>query len=137
MAVLLNPYLGFPDNAREALEFYHGIFGGDLEISTYGSMGHGGAEDGEKVMHGMIRSEGVALMASDTPSEAHHTPGSSISISLSGDANDDATLRGYWDALAGSGQVLLPLSVAPWGDAFGMCIDKFGISWMVNIAGQG
>jgi len=134
MAVLLNPYLGFRDNAREALEFYHEVFGGDLEISTYASMGMGAPEESEKVMHGMIRSDDLALMAADTPNEQHHTPGSSISLSLSGD--DDAVLRGYWEALSASGQELMPLNVAPWGDSFGMCIDKFGISWMVNIAGK-
>lgn len=134
MAVQLNPYLNFRDEARQALEFYHGVFGGELEISTFGSMGMGTRAEADKVMHGLIRATDLALMAADTPNEMDRASGSSISISLSGD--DEAILRGYWDALSASGQVVLPLDVAPWGDAFGMCVDKFGISWMVNIAGQ-
>jgi PhnB protein len=58
---------------------------------------------------------------------------SGVSISLSGD--DDAALRGYWDKLTDGGDVLQPLEVAPWGDAFGMLVDRFGVSWLVNIAG--
>jgi PhnB protein len=23
-----------------------------------------------------------------------------------------------------------------WGDEFGMCVDQFGVGWMVNIAGE-
>ena len=56
-----------------------------------------------------------------------------FSVSLSGD--DDATLRGYWDKLADGGMILQPLEVAPWGDAFGMLTDKYGITWLVNISG--
>ena len=58
----------------------------------------------------------------------------STQLSLSGD--DDATLRGYWDALADGGSVTVPLETAPWGDTFGMLVDKFGVPWMVNIAGS-
>ena len=61
--------------------------------------------------------------------------GSSITISLSGD--DEAELRGYWDKLSDGGEVAMPLEVAPWGDAFGQLVDKYGVSWMVNIAGPG
>jgi PhnB protein len=61
--------------------------------------------------------------------------GAGFSISLSGEQADDAELRGYWDKLSSSGSVTVPLEVAPWGDAFGMCVDGFGVSWLVNIAG--
>ncbi len=62
------------------------------------------------------------------------TPGGNITISLSGDDSDD--LRGYWDKLADGGQVMMPLEKQMWGDEFGMLADRFGISWMVNIAGE-
>ena len=62
-----------------------------------------------------------------------YTPGNNHSISLSGE--DEAELRGYWDKLSAGGNVTMPLERAPWGDTFGMCVDKFGISWLVNIAG--
>ncbi len=56
-------------------------------------------------------------------------------MSLSGDAEADAELRGYRERLAEGGTVLEPLVQAPWGDAFGMCTDRFGVTWLVNIAG--
>ena len=61
------------------------------------------------------------------------TPGTNHSVSLSGE--DEAELRGYWDKLSASGTVSVPLEKAPWGDTFGMCVDQFGVPWLVNIAG--
>jgi len=63
-----------------------------------------------------------------------HNPGNNISNSLSGD--DEAELKKYWEQLSDGGTVTMPLEKQMWGDTFGMCIDKFGISWMVNIAGE-
>ena len=62
-------------------------------------------------------------------------PASSISVSLSGGGDDDAELRGYWSCLSGDGTVTVPLENSPWEDAFGMCVDKYGVNWMVNIQG--
>lgn len=135
MATQLNPYLAFRDNARQAIEFYHSVFGGELTINTFAEFG--ASEDpaeADKIMHSMLSTDsGLVLMASDTPSVMDYTPGSSISISLSGD--DEAELRGYWEKLSDGGTVTMPLDKAPWGDTFGMCVDKFGTSWMVNITG--
>ena len=87
-------------------------------------------------MHAQLEtSNGFTLMASDTPPGMDFTPGTNISISLSG--NDEATLRGYWDKLSAGGMTMMPLEKAPWGDFFGMCTDKFGIQWLVNISGAG
>lgn len=137
MAVLLNPYINFDDNAREALEFYQSVFGGDLNVSTFADFGGGESPaDADKVMHGQLTTEaGQTLMAADTPSSMTYQSAAGISLSLSGD--DDATLRRYWDGLAEGGSIVQPLEVAPWGDAFGMLVDRFGISWLVNIAGPG
>jgi len=71
-------------------------------------------------------------MAADTPNSMDFTPGDNHSLSLSGE--DDAELRGYWDKLSAGGTVTAPLNQAPWGDTFGMCIDKFGVRWLVNIS---
>ena len=77
---------------------------------------------------------GLTLMGADTPSTMGEvTPGSQITISLSGSEADG--LRGYWDGLADGGTITLPLNVAPWGDSYGQLVDRFGIEWMVNIAG--
>ncbi|MFW5470646.1 VOC family protein [Knoellia sp. CPCC 206435] len=134
MATTLNPYIQFADNAREALEFYQGVFGGDLTISTFGDFGDPGEADPNGVMHGQLESSGLTLMASDTPPGMPGSQGSQISISLSGD--DSGELHGYWDKLSEGGQVMVPLEKQMWGDEFGMCTDRFGIGWMVNIAGQ-
>ena len=134
--IQLNPYLNFRDNAREAMEFYHSVFGGEITINTFEEFGASDDPvEGKKVMHSMIvTGDGLALMAADTPSGMEYSPGNTMSISLSGD--DDAKLRGYWDKLAADGNVVMPLDKAPWGDTFGMCTDKFGTAWLVNTAGQ-
>lgn len=136
MTVRLNPYLSFKDEAREAMEFYQSVLGGELAVSTFADFGQ--ADDpaeADKVMHSMLEApNGLVLMGADTPASMSYTAPQGVSISLSGD--DDSALRGYWEALSASGTVVEPLEVAPWGDAFGMCVDRYGITWMVNIAGS-
>ena len=137
MGTQLNPYLSFRNTAREAMGFYQSVFGGELTRSTFGEF-HASDDPAEqdKIMHSMLTTGGgQVLMASDTPNSMDYTPGNNYSISLSGD--DDAELRGYWDKLSAGGTVAMPLAQAPWGDTFGMCTDRFGVSWLVNIAGPG
>ena len=134
MTVRLNPYLSFRDNAREAMDFYQSVFGGELSRSTFAEL-HASDDPAEadKIMHSMLEApNGLVLMASDTPNSMDVGPGNS-SVSLSGD--DEGTLRGYWEKLIDIGSVTVPLEQAPWGDHFGMCVDRFGVPWMVNIAG--
>ena len=132
MTSRLNPYLSFADNARQALEFYREVFGGDLVISTYGQAGGADGPDADKVMHGQLETPaGYTLMASDAPEGMEHSQGSSISISLSG---DDPELRGHFSRLAEGGQVTVPLEKQMWGDEFGMCVDRFGVAWLVNVS---
>ena len=132
-SVQLNPYLQFQDRARDAMDFYHGVFGGELTTQTFaeGGMSAHPSND-ERIMHAQLVTEhGMVLMASDVPDGIPYEPGSAISISLSGD--DEPTLRSHFDALAAGGTVIEPLRHAPWGDVFGACVDRFGTSWMVNI----
>ncbi|QDP96069.1 VOC family protein [Microlunatus elymi] len=136
MATQLNPYLSFRDNARSAMEFYQSVFGGDLTVSTFGEF-HASEEvdEQDKVMHARLEApNGLVLMAADTPKQMELASGSNISVSLSGD--DDSELRGYWDKLSDGGQVAMGLEAAPWGDVFGMCTDRYGTQWLVNITGQ-
>ena len=132
MVTRLNPYLSFRGTAREAMEFYRSVLGGELQISTFRDLGMpvpAGEED--LVMHSVLESpDGVVLMGADTPSSMEHTPGDSVSVSLSGD--DTAELAGYWNGLAEGATVTAPFEVAPWGDLFGMLVDRFGVAWMVN-----
>ena len=132
MASTLNPYLHFTDNARQALEFYRSVFGGTLRLNSFGDFGAPQSADPDLIMHGQLDTPGgFTLMASDTPPEMAGTPGTAISISLSGTDADE--LRGYWDKLVVGGTVSMPLSAQAWGDEFGMCTDAFGIDWMVDI----
>jgi len=137
MSTQLNPYLSFRDSAGEAMEFYQSVFGGELTTSTFAEF-HASDDPAEqdKIMHAMLTTVGgLVLMASDTPNQMDYTPGTNFSVSLSGDRADEGELRGYWDKLSAGGAVSMPLGLAPWGDTFGMCTDKFGVSWLVNIAG--
>jgi PhnB protein len=137
MGIRLNPYLSFRDNAQEAMEFYRSVFGGELTSSTFADL-HASEDPAEqaKVMHSQLETpNGLVLMASDTPNSMELARGTNdFSVSLSGD--DEAELRRYWDGLSAGGTVTMPLNRAPWGDTFGMCVDRFGITWLVNIAGQ-
>jgi len=135
MVLRLNPYIAFRDTAAEAMAFYQSVFGGELEVTRFGDvpMPNVGPDDAGKVMHSMLTIDGgLTLMGADTPAHMD-VPSNNHAISLSGD--DDATLRRWWDGLADGGTITMPLNVAPWGDAFGELKDKFGISWLVNIAG--
>ncbi len=132
----LNPYLSFEGNAREAMEFYKTVFGGQLDLSTFGEAGmtdHGVKPD--QIMHAALVAEnGITLMASDAATGMReYVAGTNMSISLSGDNEEELT--GYYKKLVDGGKEEQPLTKAPWGDTFGMCTDKFGTFWMVNIAG--
>lgn len=132
----LHPYLSFKDNARQAMEFYQSVFGGKLTMNTFKEFNasEDPAED-DKIMHAMLEGEsGIAFMAADTPNSMPYQAGTNISMSLSGD--NEAELRRYYEKLTAGGTVVEPLEKAPWGDTFGMLVDKFGINWMVNITGQ-
>ncbi|MFF5788647.1 VOC family protein [Streptomyces sp. NPDC012693] len=131
----LNPYISYDGDARRAMEFYKDVFGGTLALHTFGESG--GVEAGDaaadKIMHAMLEADnGFTLMAGDVPPGMEHRPGNDIAVSLSGE--DAAELRGYWDRLSADGTVSVPLEKQMWGDVFGMCTDRFGITWMVNIS---
>jgi PhnB protein len=134
MTSRLNPYISFTDNARQAMEFYKSVFGGTFTLNTFGEFG---AQDSpgyaDKIMHGILETDsGFTLMGADTPPGVEHNPGNNIAVSLSGDDVDE--LRGYWAKLSDGGTVSVPLEKQMWGDEFGMCVDQFGITWMVNIS---
>ena len=131
----LNPYINFKDNAREAMDFYKSVLGGELTISTFKEGGaSSGPADENLIMHSQLETPaGFTLMASDTPAHMEFKGGGNISVSLSG--TDEAALSSYWNKLKEGASILQPLEKAPWGDSFGMLADKFGVVWLVNITG--
>jgi PhnB protein len=132
MASQLSPYLNFNGTARDALEFYHSVLGGDLTITTFAEMGMTGP-DADRVMHGLLETElGYTIMASDLTSDMDYHAPAGFSVSLSG--SDGDALRRYWEKLSSAGTITMPLQKQVWGDEFGMCTDQYGVPWMVNIS---
>lgn len=133
MTAKLNPYISFKDTTRQAMEFYKSIFGGELRLSTFKeyNASQDPSED-NKIMHAELNAgNGIDFMAADTPKRMEYHPGASITMSLTGD--DEAELKAYFTKLSADGIVSQPLEKAIWGDSFGICTDKFGINWFVNI----
>ncbi|WP_347568602.1 VOC family protein [Isoptericola sp. AK164] len=133
----LNPYLSFRTGAREALEHYRSALGGELEITTFGSM-PGMADDPadqELVMHGSVTTpDGLVVMASDTPSSMTYTaPTSGVTVALTGGPEDLEYVRGAIAALSEGATDVMPFEKAPWGDYYGQLTDKFGIAWMFDV----
>lgn len=137
MTALLNPYLSFAGDAKQAMEFYRSVLGGELSSTTYGEFGEADAPAADKIMHASLRTgRGFTLMGADAPPGSEHRAGNNFAISISGEAADAAELRGYWEALRAGGEVQVPLEKQVWGDEFGMLTDRFGIAWMIDIAGE-
>lgn len=130
MAQQLNPYITFPGNAEEALNFYAQVLGGEPRIMSFRESGM----DADGVMHGALETPaGFHIFVSDTiEGMGELKPGNNMQMSISGDETD--ALRRYWDGLAEQGNVVVPLEKQMWGDVYGQVIDRFGIAWHVNIA---
>jgi len=133
MTSRLNPYLNFNGNARQALQFYQSAFGGELNLNTFADFGAKDSPDADRIMHGQLETDaGYTIMAADVTSDMEYHPMAGCSVSLSGDDGD--VLRGYWEKLSTSGTITMPMQKQSWGDEFGMCVDEFGVPWLVNIS---
>lgn len=129
----LNPYLSFRTEAREAMEFYRGVLGGELDITVFGDFPDMAQDPSQKdlVMHAQLTTpDGLVLMASDTPEGMTYEKPQGVSVSLSGNPQD--VTRQVWDRLSEGATITMPLDVPPWGGTFGMLVDRFGIAWMLH-----
>jgi PhnB protein len=132
MASKLSAYISFQDSAREAMQFYQQVFGGELDLRTFGQYGQAGPLE-NLIMHGQLDTpSGYTLMGADTPPGMEHVPGRTITLILHGD--DEPELRRVWDGLSDGGSIQTELEPQMWGDTYGQCTDKFGIVWMFNIS---
>ncbi|NHB85059.1 VOC family protein [Tessaracoccus sp. HDW20] len=131
MPVTMNPYLNFAGNTREAMEFYHSIFGGDLTVDTFSSFGVTDMP-ADGVMHAALVTSDFTLMASDAMPGAEATWGGTRNYICLGGTNAEQ-LTGWFEKLADGGNIGMPLEPQSWGATFGLCMDRYGIEWMVNI----
>ncbi|KAB2592446.1 VOC family protein [Streptomyces arboris] len=132
MGSRLNPYISFDGNARQAMTFYQEVFGGELEVSTVGDFGSPDSPAADKVMHARLDTpDGYTVMAWDVPEGVPYRPGGAVAVYLGG---DDGELRLRFEQLSVGGTVSMPLEKQAWGDEAGALVDRFGITWMVNIA---
>ena len=128
-----NPYLFFSGDCAEAFERYHEIFGGEVQILRHGDLPEGaepmpGAEP-HHVMHAALMVDGGVLLGSDDPTG---DGGPKVGLAVSWGGADDAATKATFDQLAEGGEVQMPLSPTFWTSSFGVCVDRFGISWMVG-----
>ena len=134
MKTTLNPYLTFNGDAKPAMEFYHGVLGGELKLQTFGEAQGMPVPPGyeDRIIHAYLDADGVIIMASDAPPGSDATFGDNVSLSLVG--SDADTLTRVFNDLSAGGKVTMPLAKQFWGDTFGMFTDRFGVHWMVNIS---
>lgn len=133
MATRLCPYLNFPGNAREAMEYYHSIFGGKLDVMTFADYGVEGAPP-DGTMHAFLDVGDFAFAASDAMPGAESTwGGTRVYLALMA---EDPSVTAWFDKLAEEGEVGQPLEKQVWGDTYGLVKDKFGLEWMFNIGTQ-
>lgn len=131
MATAAIPYITFAGNARDALNFYQSVFGGKVEITTFGDFNVPDAPvDG--VMHGALATDEFAIYGSDAMATGDLGDPARIRIAIAGD--DTQTAKATFDGLAQGGTVVTPLEKQMWGDLYGEVVDQYGISWMFNIA---
>ena len=128
----LNPYLFFPGNCEEAINFYKGIF--DAEITSFQRFGDASmpVEDDhrDKVMHATLSFDGLTLMFSDGAPHKGVTPGNNVHVILHYD--DENEMRSDFEKLAKGGEVHMDLQDTFWGSVFGQLVDRYGIRWMLS-----
>jgi PhnB protein len=129
----LEPYMFFSGNCEEALNFYKGVFGGEIaEVSRWKDAPADmemPADLGNRIMHASFRSPSIRFMASDSRPTTQYGDGR-ISLSIGTEDVDEA--KRLFEALSKGGNVEVPLDKTFWGAMFGMFTDKYGIDWMVN-----
>lgn len=135
----LHPYLFFTNTAREAMTSYQQILGGQLDVMTVADMPEGverppfEAPDDMVVHAALTFGDGDLLMASDDPTgDGSGVKGAAVNITLT----DQDEARRIFEGLSDGGRVDMPLGQTFWSPLFGSCVDRFGVSWMVNVEGE-
>lgn len=151
MAITTTTHLNFRGTARQALDFYAAVFGGDVTAATYADLGApAGTPGSDKIVFGqVVAANGFRVMAYDVPGH-DDADGSAVSgstrrengatitsrtffQSLRGDSLDEVT--GYWNSLADGAEIIEPLADSAWSAGFGMLTDRFGVTWVIDVQG--
>jgi PhnB protein len=128
----LSPYVNFQGRAREAMEFYHKVLGGKLDLQTLNEQGVSRpAGPGDRIRHSRLEADGAVIIATDGHPDYPAKVGEHMAIALGG--TDKERLTKLFDDLAEGGKIQMPLTKQPGGAEVGWFTDKFGISWTVNI----
>ncbi|TDN46552.1 PhnB protein [Curtobacterium flaccumfaciens] len=124
-----SPYFQFDGTARQALERWQGVFGGEVRVATFAEFSR---TDGpaDAVAHGQLTGE-LQLFAADAATGETPFQASGLLFSLLGAAEPDV-LRRWFDDLASDGTVVDPLQQRPWGDWDGIVRDAFGVTWLIG-----
>ncbi len=135
---MLNPYLFYQDKCEAAFSYYARVLGGKVEAMLRADQAPADmpASPGRErtIMHARMSIEGHVLMGSDAPPEHFNKPqGFSVSLTV----KDPAEAERKFNALADGGTVTMPFGKTFFAKGFGMCIDQFGIPWMVNCPAEG
>lgn len=128
MAVAAIPYITFAGNTREALDFYRSIFGGKVEVSTFGDFNMPGMP-ADAVMHAALSTDEFAIYGTDGTGDL----GDANRIRIAIVSDDVPTMSGNFDALSQGGRVSMALTPQPWGATYGEVVDQYGITWMFNL----
>jgi len=131
--VQLNPYLTFNGRCEEAFKFYERVLAGKITFTmTWGEMPEANqfpAEAHKLIMHATLSVGDQVLMGADSPPGSYQPP-QGINVSLH--PKDVAAAERIFNALAEGGSVTMPFQKTFWSSGFGMCVDQFGIPWMIN-----
>ncbi|MET8446806.1 VOC family protein [Streptomyces sp. NPDC005209] len=137
MSVSAVTHLNFRGDARAALDFYRSVFGGDLVMVTYKDAGNvQEPSEADQVMWGQVTADsGFRVMAYDVPSRMPWSQGeNAFFVSLRGETAEEIT--SYWKKLSEDATVLRPLEPAQWAPLYGMLRDRFGVTWVVDVASE-
>ena len=135
MSLTVTPHLNFRGEARAALDFYRQVFGGEQTLMTYGAMGQPQlAASPDHVIWGQVVSnDGFRIMAFDVRTDQPHDTGTNaFYVSLRGSSADKVQRR--WTALAEGATILQPIGPSAWSPLYGMLVDRFGVTWIVDVA---
>lgn len=127
-----SPYVNFQGRAREAMEFYQRVLGGDLDLRAVDEQGVSKpAGPGDRIMHARLEADGALIIATDGHPDYPAKVGENMAIALGG--TDKDRLTKIFGDLAEGGRSKMPLTAQPGGVDVGWLTDRFGINWMIQV----